>query len=214
VNLREFFDELKELDLRELNPRDLANWPPAVRLVSLVLTFVVVLLLGYFLFVRSELTRLHAAQRQERALRATFVAKAQLARELPAYRRQLVAMHRTYRVLLNQLPSRNQIPTLLRDISTTAQLDGLNQKLFKPEHEVRKAFYAEQPIAMEYTGTYREVGKFVADVASLPRIVTLGSLHLAPVRGAPGLLHMRVMAMTYRYLRHASLRRPMPGRQP
>ena len=79
---------------------------------------------------------------------------------------------------------------------------------------MRKAFYAEQPISMEYTGTYREVGKFVADVASLPRIVTLSNLHLAPVPGEPSLLHIRVLAMTYRYLRHASLHRPMPGRRP
>jgi type IV pilus assembly protein PilO len=214
MNLKEFFDELKTLDLQELNPRDMASWPPAVRLLGLVLTFVVVLLVGYFFLVRGEVTRLHTAARQERTLRATFVAKAELARELPAYRRQLVAMRRTYRVLLAQLPSRDQIPTLLRDISTTAQLDGLDQRLFKPERQVRKAFYAEQPIAMQYTGTYRQIGKFVADVASLPRVVTLDDLHLAPVPGNPGLLRMRVLAMTYRYLRHASSRRPFPGKRP
>ena len=214
MNMREFWDELKALDLRELNPRDLASWPPAVRLVSLVLMFVVVLLLGYFFIVRGELTSLHTARREELALRRTFVSKAQLARELPAYRRQLEAMRRNYGVLLAQLPSRNQIPTLLRDISTTAQLDGLNQKLFKPEHQVRKAFYAEQPIAMEYTGTYQEIGKFVSDVAALPRVVTLADLHLAPVHGDAELLHMRVLALTYRYLHHAPLRRPVPGRRP
>lgn len=214
MTLREFFEELKGLDLRELNPRDVASWPPAVRLVSLGLTFVVVLLLGYFFFVRGELSRLHAAEREERVLKQAFVSKAELARELPAYQRQLVSMRRTYGVLLVQLPSNDQIPTLLRDISTTAQLDGLNQKLFKPEPQIRKVFYAEEPIAMEYTGTYREIGKFAADVAALPRVVTLGHLHLAPLSGNPGTLNIRVMAMTYRYLHHVQRGRVPPGRRP
>lgn len=212
MTLRDFFEELKTLDLRELNPRDMASWPPAVRFVSVGLTFVVVLLLGYLLLVQGELTRLHAAERTEQALKQTFVAKAQLARELPVYREQLVAMRRTYGVLLNQLPSNTQIPMLLRDISTTAQLDGLDQKLFKPETQVRKAFYAEEPISMTYTGTYQELGKFAADVASLPRIVTLSDLHLAPTPNNPGILQIHILAMTYRYLHHESvIRRPVGG---
>ena len=78
----------------------------------------------------------------------------------------------------------------------------LRQKLFQPEAEQAKDFYAEKPIKIRLSGSYHEFGEFVSNIAALPRIVTLHDIEIAPVGkgGEPGSLVLNVTAKTYRYL--------------
>ena len=59
------------------------------------------------------------------------------------------------------------------DISQTGLAAGLQEKLFQPQPEVKKDFYAELPIKIRLTGSYHQFGEFVSGIAALPRIVTL-----------------------------------------
>ncbi len=193
---------LKDFDLRGLSFREYASWPPPIKIIFSGLIVVLTVLLGYFLVISSEVSNLHQEQRHEIQLKSQFEQKALLAAALPAFIKQLKEMQQAYGQLLHQLPSRNEIPILLRDISTTAQMDGLKQRLFKPTSPIRKNFYAEQPIVMEYVGTYHQLGKFVGDLGALPRIVTLSDIAIKPVAKESTLLSMQVTGITYRYLQH------------
>jgi type IV pilus assembly protein PilO len=103
--------------------------------------------------------------------------------------------------MLQQLPGKTEIPNLLVDISQTGLAAGLDEKLFKPENEIRKGFYAEKPIRIVVNGSYHEFGNFVSDIAALPRIVTLHDIDISPVTGDDGNeLVLTVLAKTYRYL--------------
>ncbi|HHQ14402.1 MAG TPA: pilus assembly protein PilO, partial [Chromatiales bacterium] len=67
----------------------------------------------------------------------------------------------------------------------------------------RKDFYAEKPIKIRLKGRYHEFGKFVSDIAALPRIVTLHDIEIVPEQDAgagPESLILNVRAKTYRYL--------------
>ena len=69
--------------------------------------------------------------------------------------------------------------------------------------EVRQDFYAEKPIKIRLKGSYHEFGRFVSDIAALPRIVTLHDIEIAPGRArirAADELVLNVTAKTYRYL--------------
>jgi type IV pilus assembly protein PilO len=193
---------LKDFDLRDLNFKESASWPPPIKIVFGGLIVVMTVLFGYFLVISGEISTLHLEQRREVQLKQTFEQKALLAAALPAFQKQLKQMRLAYGQLLHQLPSRDEIPILLRDISTTAQMDGLKQRLFKPTSPLRKNFYAEQPIVMEYVGTYHQLGKFVADLGALPRIVTLSDIAIKPTAKESTLLSMQVTGITYRYLQH------------
>ncbi|EQD38823.1 type IV pilus biogenesis protein PilO [mine drainage metagenome] len=116
---------LKDFDLRDLNFRESASWPPPIKIVFGGLIVVMTVLLGYFLVISGEISTLHQEQRREVQLKQQFEQKAILAAALPAFKKQLKEMQQTYGQLLHQLPSRDEIPALLRDISTTAQMDGL-----------------------------------------------------------------------------------------
>jgi type IV pilus assembly protein PilO len=108
--------------------------------------------------------------------------------------------------MLRQLPNKTEVPNLLVDISQTGLAAGLEEKLFQPQNEIRKDFYAELPISIRLTGSYHEMGNFASGIAALPRIVTLHDFEIVPVggrgaaSGTPGDLTINVTAKTYRYL--------------
>ena len=78
---------------------------------------------------------------------------------------------------------------------------GLQEKLFQPEAEVKKDFYAEKPIKIRLSGSYHQFGEFVSGIAALPRIVTLDDISIKPDnKDAYDNLSMELTAKTYRYL--------------
>ena len=102
--------------------------------------------------------------------------------------------------MLRQLPGETEIPNLIIDISQTGLAAGLEEKLFQPEAEIRRDFYAEKPIRIRLSGNYHSMANFASSVAALPRIVTLHDINIARDRSDEDLLVLDVTAKTYRYL--------------
>ena len=82
-------------------------------------------------------------------------------------------MEQSFGAMLRKLPNKTEVPNLLTDISQQGTAAGLDQKLFQPNAQVVKDFYAELPIKMRLTGSFHSIGAFVSGIAALPRIVTL-----------------------------------------
>lgn len=192
--------------LRALDPDDPGRWPLAARLGTVLLTLLVFSAVGYyFLAWKSLHPNLDAARDKETELWATLESKARKAANLQAYKVQLAEMERSFGTMLRQLPNKTEVPNLLVDISQTGLASGLEEKLFQPQGEARKDFYAELPISIRLTGGYHEMGRFASGIAALPRIVTLHDIEITPAGGertlSPnGNLTLNVTAKTYRYL--------------
>jgi type IV pilus assembly protein PilO len=189
-------------ELRALDPRDPGRWPLAVRAGAVAVAFIVLSLIGIYLFVwdgqRPELQRREAEEQQ---LRAEFRDKHSKAVNLEVYKQQLKDIERSFGALLRQLPGKTEVPSLLVDISQTGLAAGLQEKLFQPEPEVKKDFYAELPIKIKLTGSYHQFGEFVSGIAALPRIVTLHDIDIKPDnKDAYDQLSLELTAKTYRYL--------------
>ncbi|HQU16832.1 MAG: pilus assembly protein PilO [Chromatiales bacterium 21-64-14] len=192
MNLSDF----KELDLDFHNA---GSWPWPVKGVFIGLLSVVVLFAGYWFDLSHQWEGLQQARQQEVSLKQVFESKQRKAANLEAYEKQLVEMRKSFGAMLRQLPSKTEVADLLVDISQTGLASGLEFRLFKPEPEIRKDFYAELPIRIEVTGQYHEFGKFVSGVAALSRIVTLHNISIKP-ENKSGKLIMDLTAKTYRYL--------------
>jgi type IV pilus assembly protein PilO len=189
-------------ELRSLDPRDPGRWPLAVRAGAVVLAFVALsCLLTYFLVWKDKSTELQAAEGQEQNLRSEFKTKHSKAVNLEVYKQQLKDIERSFGALLRQLPGKTEVPNLLVDISQTGLSAGLQEKLFQPQAEVKKDFYAELPIKIKLTGSYHQFGEFVSGIAALPRIVTLHDIEIKPdSRDSYDQLSLDLTAKTYRYL--------------
>jgi type IV pilus assembly protein PilO len=108
--------------------------------------------------------------------------------------------------MLRQLPGETEIPSLIVDISQTGLAAGLKEKLFQPQPEVPKDFYAEKPILIHLSGSYHDIANFVSGIAALPRIVTLHDINVRPETADTfDRLSIEVTAKTYRYLEDAQL---------
>ena len=190
-------------ELKALDPKDVGRWPLMFRALAIGILFVA--LAGTFIYlwpVRTQLPELELARREEQDLRHTFDEKQRKAANFDAYKGQLKEMERSFGAMLRQLPGRTEVPNLLVDISQTGLAAGLKEKLFQPEPEVRKDFYAELPIKIRLTGSYHQFGNFVSGLAALPRIVTLHDIVIGPEGkdAGPDRLTLDVIAKTYRYL--------------
>jgi type IV pilus assembly protein PilO len=190
-------EELKSLDIN-----DVGRWPLVFRAAVIAIVFVLVVVAGiWFTIVKDKAPQLQRAEDDEKALRVSFENKQRKAANYDAYKAQLAQIEQSFGTMLRQLPGETEIPSLIVDISQTGLAAGLQEKLFQPQSEIPKDFYAEKPIKIRLTGGYHEIAKFVSGIAALPRIVTLHNINITPEgQDAYDQLSLEVTAQTYRYL--------------
>jgi type IV pilus assembly protein PilO len=132
---------------------------------------------------------------EETELRSTFEAKYRIAVNLQAYQEQLDRIKEDFSSMLKSLPTSNETPGLLDDVTYVGTDAGLSFKLLNWQQEIPKEFYTELPIQIEVSGNYHEFGQFASNVANLPRIVTLHDFEISSNQDQ---LVLSMQAKTYR----------------
>jgi len=173
-------------DLRDADFTDLGSAPTSVRVTLLTVTMILILVAGFYLFVRDKIDMLEQERQQELSLRSDFEYKQQKAANLEAYEQQLVDMRELLKTMFRQLPGKTEMDKLLVDVSQTALAAGIDVQLFEPQAESFQDFYAERPILIRMLGDYHEFGEFVSGVAALPRVVILTMHDISLKRAGAG----------------------------
>jgi len=189
-------------ELQALDVNDVGRWPLPFRAAVIAIIFATVLGLGiYWFIIQDKAPQLERVRGEEQQLRLTFENKQRKAANYDAYKSQLAQIEQSFGTMLRQLPGKTEIPSLIVDISQTGLAAGLQEKLFVPQGEIPRDFYAEKPIKIRLTGGYHEIGNFVSGIAALPRIVTLHDINITTENAEKfDNLSMEVTAKTYRYL--------------
>lgn len=198
---------------RYLNPNDPGAWPAIPRYTMLVGVFLAVIAAGWWFVWDEQLTELAGKEQEELTLKQQYVEKKRQAVNLDLYTQQLAEIDRSFGALLKQLPNKSEIEALLIEVNQAGLGRGLQFELFRPGQEVFKDFYAELPISVKINGSYHDFGAFAADVARLPRIVTLNNISIAP-GNVPGGLSLDAVTKTFRYLDEdemAKMKKPAAG---
>jgi len=192
--------KLSDLNSLNLDPNNIGSWPMAAKAIVILLLCGAILFAGYYLDTSDQLETLEKAQANEILLKDTFETKQSKAKNLEAYKAQMVEMERSFGTLLKQLPGKTEVPGLLDDISRIGIQSGLEFEFFKPAGEIPKDFYAELPIGLRVKGNYHQFGNFVSGTAALPRIVTLHNFTISSGKKNETGMVMEATAKTYRYL--------------
>jgi type IV pilus assembly protein PilO len=197
IDLKEVFSNLAA-QFEGLQGRHPGQWPIAPRLLCATGVMAVVIAAGYFFYWQGQFDELTSLESQEVTLRSDYRAKLAQAINLEALQAQKVQVDQYVERLQKQLPSKAEMAALLSDINQAGVGRGLAFELFKPGQVVVRDYYAELPIDIKVTGNYHDIGAFAADMANLPRIVTLNNMALTTSKD--GMLSLDAVAKTFRYL--------------
>ena len=193
---------MKNIDLRDIDFKTAGSWPMQLKYAVCAFVIVIILLVAWFLMIKDKRDEMLRLEGEETVLRADFENKQARAANLEPLKQQLAQMELILQQMLRQLPSKNEMPDLIVDVSQQALASGITNELFQPGPETPREFYAEKPISIRMVGNYHQFGAFMSGVASLPRVVimTMHDISLKP-RGANNeLLEMAGTIKTYRYL--------------
>jgi type IV pilus assembly protein PilO len=189
--------DLSQFDELELD--NIGQWPAAAKLLLTIFLAIVVAGLLYVALVSDKVDMLNRVAAEEGSLKDEFRNKYHVAANLELFKAQMVEAETVFANQLRSLPNRHEIPGLLDEVTFIGTTSGLDFVKIKWQPEVVKEIYIELPIDMEIIGTYHQFGKFVSEVASLPRIVTLHDFKIDITKLNSELLSLKLQAKTYRY---------------
>ena len=186
------------MNLSEINWdfNEAGTWPLPIKVAMMVLVCVMVGGGGFYFDTQNQLASLDSAKQKEQELKRDFEAKQKKAVNFQDYKDQLTQIETSLDEMIRQMPTEEEVASLLVDISQTGLASGLEFKLFKPDAPIVKDFYSELPISIQVIGKYEELGLFVSGLASLPRIVTIHDVNITP-EGKDGALLMSAVIKTY-----------------
>jgi type IV pilus assembly protein PilO len=193
---------MKNIDIKDINFKTSGAWPLQLKYAVCVFLVFIIVLAAWFLIIKGKRDEMLGFEAEEVTLRADFESKQARASNLEPLKQQLAQMEIILQQMLRQLPSKNEMPDLIVDVSQQALASGITNELFQPGPEEPKEFYAEKPIAIRMVGNYHQFGAFMSGVASLPRVVimTMHNISLKPRGANDDLLEMAGTIKTYRYL--------------
>lgn len=191
--------------------KQMALWPRYLRLACAALLGALLLALAWLAQLGELVARWQASQAQTQALRAAHVQVQARADQLPRLLARQSEVAATLATLEQQLPRQQEMAALLSAINQAGLARGLRFELFKPGVPAPQAHYVAMPIAIRVRGGYHAIGAFMADLAYLPRIVTVHGLVLSAGKEGPPTLDAVLRA--YR-LPDAQEQQAMDNRKP
>lgn len=131
---------------------------------------------GYFFWTKvgsPQLAQIAVANAEADSLASIVAAaKADLASgTVEDLRRKVEEYSGSLELMKRLVPDRNEVPTLIDDISTKAKVRGITLGKIQPLAPEVGAPFDTYRYRLEVYGHYDQVGEYLADVASLPRIV-------------------------------------------
>lgn len=189
------------MDLNDLTLDNMGSWPVLYRGIAILLVVAALTGAFYKYVTMPQLEQLEVVKEKEQELKKQFKLKAALSSNLEAYQAQMVEIEVIFEGLINKLPSKKEIASLLDDISFIGADNGLQFKSinWQPQRDDGD-LSIEVPISIQVVGTYDQLGNFAAEIAALPRIVILDDLKLSKgKKGQKDQIILNVVAKTYRY---------------
>ena len=192
--------KVKNLDIQNLY---LLN--PAAKFVLAALAVAGVLAVGYGIVFRDQLETLSTQEAKEAELKETYTKKSIEAASLDNLKAELASIRSSFDILLKQLPTDAEIPTLIQELHQAGSANGLRLDSVVPQVPVNDGPIQKLPYEISITGKYNQINQFARDVGGLSRIITLESLKISHVSDGKNskdskndILTLKAIATTYK----------------
>ena len=97
----------------------------------------------------------------------------------------------------NRLPRGKQLPNLVRGITAMARESGVTISRIVPQQTVKMPFYSQSAYALNGSGTFYSVYRFIAELAISERIYTVENLRISAGSGKDVSVSFNLMAYDY-----------------
>ena len=115
-------------------------------------------------------------------------AKAELAKgNVEELRAEAARLQASLEVMRQLVPTSNEVPALLEQVSTAARRVGLDLATVKPQPVIEGEVFDTYRYQLAVIGDYHALGEFLTNVGSLTRIVAPVNLALAPLTNGAAL---------------------------
>ncbi len=118
-------------------------------------------------------------ERLESSNRAAQITAARGGRNLEE---QMALYERHVRALEQLVPASEEVPELLRNLTTQTRSLNVDLNLIEPQPDQPGEFYTKQVYTLRVIGEYHNVGRFLTSIASLPRIITPVDLQMTQLQ--------------------------------
>lgn len=137
---------------------------------------------GYYYFMHGEKkTEIAGLEtRLEELENKNAAAKAQAMAGGPDLQQKLDLYEQHMKRLEELIPKSEEVASLLNSLSERAIDTSVDLSLMKPEISEAGEFYTQQTYQVQVIGLYHDIGRYLASIASGPRIVTPVELRLRP----------------------------------
>lgn len=173
---------MKNYYKQQLNWRVVYQLPRATQYLSALLLSCCVLLVGYWLPVRSKWIESQLLHEQQKQLQQQYESKQRQALLLPLYRNKFSDLGNQLDEILVLMLKKGGISELLQEISQTGQDSGLTIEQLTPLPEVTHKLYREHTINLVMRGNYQQLAIFLSRTNLLPGLITFHDFTLQPVK--------------------------------
>jgi type IV pilus assembly protein PilO len=91
-------------------------------------------------------------------------------------------LHRQWLSAQELLPEEQEMPELLRKVTTAGNRAGIEFILFQPTAPVAKELFKEHPVRVTLRGGYHQLGIFLSRLANMERIVNVNDLKITMLK--------------------------------
>lgn len=152
--------------------------PKKYRLPLVIALDVVILVAGYFLVLDSQYQNKQRLALEVSAASQELHKLTALKNNIDKARREYAQIRSDLQEAMRQMPEEKEVPSLLRQVSFTAQESKMRIRYFAPKAAQPRDFYSELPFEIRYSAPYHNVGYFFDGVRKMERIVHITSFSL------------------------------------
>ena len=188
---------LNEVDFKKLHLQSFF-----VQVLIALIIGVVIVVAGYVTLFQQQWSDYQAAVEKENTLRDEFQTKSNQAANLDNLKKELDVIEASINVLLKQLPTDAEIPSLIQELHQAAYKQRLVMNYLTPQPVVVERPIERLPFSISVTGSYEQISKFAYEIGTISRSVTLTNIHISAAKssdkGEAGKLMFSAMANTYK----------------
>lgn len=177
---------------------DLTSWNKVVLSWVSVTLVIVVCCLYYALFGQAKLKDLDLQEQLQSQKVAEFGRKYALASNFDVYQKQMTELDVMINSFLEKMPVDARVPETIEYITKVASEAGLVTSSIALRSAVDLDLYFELPIDIKVQGDFHDLGKFVAGLTQLKRLISLGDFSLQ--RAEDGDLTLTLSAKTFQFI--------------